>query len=271
MTANLRIVPLNHHDAATLTTSIAPATGFPATNTQNSTRSLVWKSPDGTAQTVSGVTTANRSATFFGMFIHACAGANVRLQLYSDIAWASQVYDSTALAVNNVTPTDTYDWGTGSNDPFAGQWPFWIWFASTTFRSYKISFSGTPTAGYFQASRFWLGKAYEFFQNWDLGGGFGWVDNSDRNRSRAGSSRRSRGGTWRIAQGNMNGLVESDARALLDMQRYCGTSLDVVVSLFPEEATARERDNVVDCTFVNLNILGRQVGRLTNNLQFEEV
>ncbi len=75
-TGNLRIVPRNFHDEATLTNSIAPATGFPVTNTQNSTRSQVWKSPDGTAQNIKGLVPANRSATFFGLFRHTAGGGD---------------------------------------------------------------------------------------------------------------------------------------------------------------------------------------------------
>ncbi len=271
MTANLRIVPLNHHDAATLTNSIAPATGFLVTNTQNSTRSLVWKSPDGTAQNIKGTLAASRSATFFGMFLHSAAGGSVRLQLFSDAAWVTQVYDSTALAASNITSTDVYDWGNSSNDQFRSSGPYWLWFAATTFQSYTISFSGTPTAGYWQASRIWLGKAFEVGVNPDYGATLGFATLTDRNRSRGGSLRTNVGPTWRVMQMDLNALVEAERGTMVDIFQYLGTGRDFVLSLFPADGTRLERDNMVNAKFSALDAIGRQVNRLTNRLQVEGV
>jgi hypothetical protein len=270
-TANLRLVPRNFHDEATLTNSITPATGFPVTNTQNSTRSLVWKSTGTTAQTIKGTLAASRSATFFGMFRHAMSGGSVRIQLFSDAAWTTQTYDSTALPVNNITPTDVYDWGIGSNDPFAGTWPYWIWFASAAFQSYTISFSGSPTIGYWQASRIWLGKHLEVTYNPAYGATLGFLDQSDRDRSRSGSLRTRVGPTWRTMDLTMGEIDESQRAAFLDILQYCGTSRDVVASLFPLDGTRLERDHIINGKFSNMNALGRQVSYLTGHLQLEEV
>ncbi len=277
MTANLRIVPLNHHDAATLTTSLTPATGFPVLNTQNSTRGLVWRTPSNAAQTLSGTLPATpaRTATFFGMFLHTAGGVGstgtVRFQAYSDTGLTAQIYDSTALAANNITPSDVYDFGVSSNDPFLGSWPFWIWLPETSqIRSYKISFANIP-GSYLQVSRIFIGKHFEAAVNPDYGMLLGYLDNSDRGRSRGGSLRTSLGASWRTMDMNLNGINENERAAWLDIMRYCGTGRDMVVSGFPLDGTRLERDHIFNGKLSALNAIGRQVNRLTDRVQVEEV
>jgi hypothetical protein len=277
MTANLRIVPLNHWDFATLSTSAAPATGFPITNTQNSTRSLVCRTASNAAQTWSATWGASpvRTATFFGIFLHNLGGpgstGTVRAQFYSDAAWSSQIYDTTALVANNITPTDVYDFGVSSNDPFAGSWPYWLWFTETAaFRSVKISFANIPGT-YLQASRIFVGKHLEVLRDPAFGATLGWTDLTDRNRSRGGSLRSNVGPSWRVMQMDLNYVRESERAAWLDVVRYCGTGRDFVWSVFPLDGTRLERDHIVNAKFSSLDAIGRQAKYLTKRLQVEEV
>lgn len=278
MTANLRIVPLNHWDAATLSTSAAPATGFPITNTQNSTRELVCLTTSNAAQDWLGTWAASpvRTATFFGMFLHTLGGpgstGTIRVRFYSDAAWTTQIYDTTALAANNITPTDVYDFGIGSNDPFAGTWPYWLWFTETAaFRSVKISFANIPGAA-LQASRIFIGKHLEVTYNAAYAGTLGWVDSSDKNRSRGGSLRTSVGPSYRVMDNALPWVPEAQRGSWLDIQRYCGTGRDFVMSLFPLDATRLERDYLLNAKFKALDALGRpSKNRLSARLQVEEV
>ena len=276
--ANLRIVPLNHWDAATLSTTGAMAAGFPLINTQNSTRGLVARSTSNAAQSWKATWGASpvRTCTFFGMFLHTVGGigstGTIRVQLYSDAAWTTGIYDSTALSANNITPTEAYQFGISSNDPFAGTWPFWLWFTSKTFRSAQITFGGTPLNAYFQASRIFIGEALEVTYNPAYGATLGWVDKSDRNRSRGGSLRTSVGPSWRVMDNPMPWVDNAQRASFLDTQRYCGTGRDFVISLYPEDGTRLERDYMLNAKFVALDALGRpSKNRLSTRLQVEEV
>ena len=184
--ANLRIVPRNFHDDATLSVSVASATGCTPQNTQDTIRSRFWKSTDGADQYMLGTFDDgfDRTVSYFGFFRHRCHGGNVRLQLYSDAAWITQVYDSGTLPVINVTPTDGADWGidpygSGAIDPFILDAPYWIYFEATTCLSYKITFSdnvATFGAAYWQVCRFFLGNYIEATFNPAVGALVGFAD-----------------------------------------------------------------------------------------------
>ncbi|MGH7605400.1 MAG: hypothetical protein ACRENK_15570 [Gemmatimonadaceae bacterium] len=274
-------MPRNFHDEATLSTQFVSATDMTAPNTQNCQRSKVWRSTDGTDQYVRGTFADSlaRSASFFGFFRHRCHGGTVQLQLYSDAAWTTQVYDSGALAVINVVPTDGADWGinpygSGSIDPFLLDAPYWLYFTPTACLSYQISFAAnvsTYGAAYWQVCRFFLGKYFEAAVNPDYGATLGFVDQTEVNRSRGGSRRTNVGVSWRVMQMDLNSIHEDERAAWLDIARQCGTGRDLVLSLFPEDGTRLERDNIVNAEFSALNAIGRQVSRLTSHLQIEEV
>lgn len=272
----MRVVPLNFHDAATLSTSLAPVTDFPAEDTQNSIRSKGWRSPDLTTQYIAGTLDADRTATHFSLFRHTCAGANVRLQLYSDAAWTTQVYDSTTVAVRNVTATDPYDWGVdplgiGQNDPFVTEAPFWLWFAATTFRSYKVTFSGTPLASaYFQVSRIWLGRYFELARQPIFGASIGPVDQTDRNRSIGGSLRTNLGAVWRTMTLDLSGVNEDERATWGKLGRYLGTGRDFVLSLYPGDGTEKERDHTLNVKFLALDPILRNTAVYSKRLQLEE-
>lgn len=282
MTANLRIVPRNFHDEATL--SVTEAAGsFPISETQNHARDSAWRSATTGTVTVSGTFTRARTANFFGMFRHRCHGGKVQLELFSDTAWISSVYDSTALAVNKIVggSGDTaYAWGDdpyglGPYDPLFIESPYWLWFATQTFQSYQITLSDHSTTfwpDYWQISRLWLGKYFEPRINPSYDGhGLGWVDNGDNNRTAGGSLRSNLGARWREGKMTLNSVDEHESPVWMDITANSRTGKDVVSSLFPEDGTRRERDNILCCKFASLDPLGRQVGRLTKNLAIREL
>lgn len=282
----LRVVPRNFHDEATLTVSSPEASGFPIANTQNCIRTKVYRSVTAGDITISGtfgLGSYARTPAFFGMFLHQCHGGQIRLQLYSDYNWVTQVYDSTVLNVINVMPTDGMDWGAdpfgnGPNDPFFELAPHWQWLVNGSpglaCRSYKITLSSlafTYGRSVWQVSRFFLGPSMELFRQPEFGASLGIIDQTDRNRSRGGSLRTNIGANWRTAELSLGAMEESERAAWLDIFRYCGTGRDFVLSVFPEEGTRIERDYLLNCKFATLNAIGREVNRLTGRLQIEEV
>lgn len=276
MSAFLRVVPLNFHDSGTLSTSVAPVTDFPAEDTQNSIRSKGWRSPNLTTQYIAGTLDSDRTATHFSLFRHTCAGADVRLQLYSDAAWTTQVYDSGTVAVKNVAATDPYDWGVdpfgvGQNDPFVLEAPFWLWFTATTFRSYRITFSGTPLdSTYFQVSRIWLGKHFELARQPVFGASIGPADQTVRNRSIGGSLRTDISASWRVMVLDLSGVNEDERATWGKIARQLGAGRDFVLSLYPEDGTEKERDHTLNVKFSALDPILRNSAVYSKRLQLEE-
>jgi len=276
---NLRIVPMNWHDAATLSSSAAMVVGFEVENTQNSIRSRVMRTTSAASQWVGGVLPEDRKASFFGMFRHRCHGGSVQVVLYSGAGFSGTVYDSGALPVLNVVGSDVYDFGIdvnalGGSDPFVLESPYWVWFPEVTFRSYKVFFSSKSVTygfAYWQVSRFFLGNAFEVLRNPDWGANLGFVDKTDRNRSRGGSLRTNVGPVWRVLSFDFVSMLESERAPWLDIMRQCGTGREFVISFFPEDADRRERDHTFTAKFTSLDGIGRPTfDTLSKRVQMEE-
>lgn len=267
----LRVVPYNDHDDATLTASAAPVTGYPEEDTQNDIRSRVYRSSGTSTVSITGVVTANRVANCFFLFRHTLAGANVRLQLYSDAGASAQVYDSTTLPAVWYTDSDAYTWSTGSNDPLVSEAPFRHYFTDTTYRSYKITFSGTPTYySYFQVSRIVLGKYIEFARQPRFGLPLGFADNTDKTRSLGGSLRSNIGATWGTMTLDLGRVEDAERPFWVKMKRRNGTGRSWVLSLYPGNGTDLERDYTMLCKFVALDPIIRDMAVYTQRLQIEE-
>lgn len=284
MSANLRIVPRNFHDEATVTASEA-ASGFPAANTQNTARDQAWRSSTTGTVTIDGTFSRARTVSFFGMFRHRNHGGSIRVELFSDAAWTTLATggDTGTVAINKIVggAGDTaYQWGDdpygiGQYDPLIAESPYWYWFSPVAVQSYRVTLSAHSTTfwsgAYWQISRLWLGNHFEPAVNPDFGSALGWMDNTDRNRTRGGSLRTNLGARWRTAKMDLQSLNEDESPVWLDIMAWAETGKDVVASLFPLDGTRRERDNIFMAKFSALDTIGRQVNRLTKTLQLEEM
>ena len=286
MSANLRIVPRNFHYEATLSTELPAADGCSIVNTQNRKRSRVWRSNASTSadasddQYVAGTfaDALSREVNFFGFFRHRCHGGQVRLQLYSDAGWTSQVYDSGAVDIITAIGTDGADsgidpYGVGPNDPFITNSPFYLWFDPTACLSYKITFSDhDPIFGvsYWEVATFWLGRYFAPERQPGFGAGLGWIDPTEKDRSRGGTLYSNVGAKAKTLRLDLQHIDEEERAAWLDIVEQCGLGRDVVISMFSDEGTRRERDHVLHGCFSALDPIGRNVRTLSKTLQFEE-
>lgn len=278
---NPRIVPRNFHDEATLATEFAPVDGYSIDNTKDRQRSRVWRSTDGTDQYVSGTYAdgLSRTVDHFSMFLHRCHGGQFRLRLYSDNNWTTQVHDSTLVDI--MPPSDGLDWGIdpygdGTTDPYFTDAPFWLWLDEPiehlSFRYYFSSNVSTYDAAYWQVARFFLGLSYEFPYSVLYDNALGFVDQTERNRSRGGSLRTNVGPNWREFTADIKRLPEADRAGWIDLKRRLGTGRDFVFSLFPEDGTRKERDHMMNCVFKTLDPMVRWLpGWLSSRIQIEEV
>lgn len=264
----LRIVPHNLHDDATVTGTGTAVSGFPVTYTQNTIRGRSLRIT-GSSYVIKGTLAGTRSASFVGLFRHTiAAGATVTLELFSDAAWTTSVYDSTALDIESFTDdSSAFDFGLGSSFS-RDNVPFVHWFAPTDFRSYEITLASISSP---EVNRAFLGLGFEFDVNPDYGAPLSWADNVDSNRTLGGSLRRNAGEQWRALQLELNGIREPERQLLMDLMQRNGTSKDLVLSLFPEDATLMEAAYTLNGVMSSLDPIGRQISRLTKRLAMQEV
>jgi hypothetical protein len=273
MTANLRLAWYNDHDDATLTVSGAggEVTGFEATKTQNTIRSDVLRSVDTSTMTVSGTLPDSRVGSWLLIPRHKLNGASVQLKLYSDAAWATQVLATSTVPAPCYTASETFVSSKGSNDPFAADAPFWIFFAETTYRSYKIIVSGTPDdVAYYEIGRIRLMRYMEFARSASYGLTLGYQSIEDRARTQGGSLRGNQSAIIRTMQFDFAGINENEYASLLDAYRLAGTTGEVAVSVYPGDSDRRAALHTIAGTFSAINSVGRQVRILQNKVQLEE-
>ena len=273
ITANLRITPDDWRDA-TLTTSITPAAGFEVTNTQNTIRSSVLKSADTTTMTVSATWPQSRVGSALYLFNHLLHGASVRAQFYSDAGWSTPSIafsdSGTVPALCYTTTADRYSNSLGSKDPHLADSPYWLYFAETTYRSAKLTFSGTPSAvSYFQVGRILGGRYFEAAINPSYGMQLGELDTGKSGRTEGGTKRGYPGESWPTLIGDLNGVSEDERTFWRDFMRTTKRSTDFAVSVFPGDGTTLERDHTINGTFSSLDAIGREVSRLTKRFQVE--
>lgn len=260
MANNLRLVPKNAADAATLTASPAVETSLPVSNLQNILRARIMRTTSAAAQTISGTW----GGTGYPVNMAAILRHNIesagtwRVQLYSDAAWTTQIYDS-----GNVTAIDSLtlgelDWGvsplgSGLYDAFLGQRNSAIYFPEVTAVSFKITITDTGnSAGYIDVSRLWLGQYIAPAYNVSYGLQLAWRDNTTQVRTDGGSLRSDGGQPWREIRFSLDALPEADRSAWSDVFRYAGRRLDVFVSVFPESGGEIERDYMMAAKFSEL-------------------
>ena len=275
MTANLRLCYYNDHDDATLSVSGAggSVTGFDPDNTQNTVRTSTLRSANASTNLVlSGLLPQTRTASFLMLPRHTLAGADVQLDLYSDAAWTTNVYSSGANAVTCYSASTGYVDSRGSRDPFAARAPYWLYFAETSYRSYKITFSGTPSAvSYYEVARIYLGRYLELSINPQYASDIlNWIDQSTRGRTQGGTLRGDLGALIRTWKFTLNDLTEDETMFLSDGFQNNGTVGEWAISMFPGDGTRIEALYTGAGTLSGLNAIGRQVSRLTSTLQFEE-
>lgn len=285
---NLRIVSLNAHDYATLTTSQSPQPGFPVTNTQNTDRDAVWRGSGIIQQYIRGVFNDNDGfmMNFFGLFRHRCHGGTVRLKLYNQPDWTGLVYDSEEQETVNLTTLGNFSWGTDGlgivHDPFFDEAPFWHYVyqnspntnLSVGAKSYEITFRDThvqTSADNWEVGRVWLGEYKEVRINPNYGTALTFADNTQRSRTRGGSLRSNEGAYWRGAVIDLAWILEEDRADWVDICRRAKTAKDVVVAILPEDPDQRlDRDHIINGKFVSLDPMGRQVSYLTKRVVIEE-
>lgn len=233
--SNIRIGYLNYADLATLTASpIATAAGsvtflqsdargdiFQASSTASQAIKGTW---DGTAYTISQMSLWRHNLAY---------SDTIRLQLYSDTAWTTSLYDSTALAAYESGLFT--DWGWGFTNRYFTAVP--------SVKSFKLTVAASAAA--LESSRLFLGPytaaPIHAAEGFILGQG----TNARQSRSEGGSLRSIAKADWRSATFDMMVLSESDRATWFEISRYCGLTKSLIVSLNPGTGGTAERDHTL--------------------------
>lgn len=275
----IRILHTNFFDEATISVTPSAVSTLPITNLQSSTRDRLWRSPNAEQQVISGSWGGNaRPINAFGIWPGNLIGARVRLQLFSDAAYTTQVYDTGTLDVFTYSGTGWGDfdwgahpWGVEATDLMAARAPLLRYFTEITAGSFKVTITarGAHADPYFEASRIWLSQSVAAPYHARPGVEPRWNTDSEHQRT-GGVLRRIPRGKWRELRFETLFTAEADRAAWSDIVGYCSTDREVVVSLYPGEGTRRERDFTVMGSLDVLNPAA-VTSVATNNLQLSIV
>lgn len=256
-----RISIENYIDACTdLAVSPSAASSMPVTNVQLAARDRVYRSTGVHDVVITGTWDgAGRRPTCFGMFRHRAHGGQIRVQLYSDAALTTGIYDSGTVDIfTDMVLGSEIDWGRKcpflpEDDRLAYLAPYLLFFTepAESAAGFAITFTDCP-AGYWEIGRLWLGAHIEFTYN-AMRAEMAPMTTGQAARTRGGSNRTSAGEIWRELSLNFDFITEAQRPIVADAARRVGTHGDVVLSLLHGYATAREtRDHIVNGKFRDL-------------------
>jgi hypothetical protein len=255
----LYLVPENFFAQASLAVSPAAVSTLPETNLQAQGRD-VWRSASLIPQVFTGSWGGNmRIITMFGVWPStegsSLIGSQWRLELFRDAALTTSIFDQT---YNFFTPTGAAwgsftgwgvdPWGVETGDRTCRLAPLVKYFAAVYASSYRITVSDlhyvdTP---YFEGRRIWLGNYVQAPYNAAVGAAPAWMSSSDGKRTYGGALRRVTRARWRELRFETIVTEEADREAWSDLMYLCDPAREIVVSLYPGDATPRrERDFTV--------------------------
>jgi hypothetical protein len=259
---SLRVLIDNFLDAthcSDLAVSPAAEPAFPITNLQSNVRDAGWRSTSLATQVITGTFGGNaRRISAWGVWpalLSSLIGATVRVELFSDAAMATSVYDSGTLQF--FTPTGEnwnefiyaiHPWNVEQGDRTARRAPLVKWFTAVYVSSFRITIAngGAVDTAYFEAERIWLSDYVE--------APFGARPGAVPRRGNNDELTRTPGGILRrLEQGSWNGLsfenvlqTEAQRSVWWEILEACRPASEVVVSLFAGDTSAKkERDFTV--------------------------
>lgn len=244
-----KIVVDNFFDSASdLSVSPSAHANFPITNLQSDVRGDTWRSTALDQQVIQGTFGGDcREVSFWGIWPatsgSSLIGSTVRVQLYSDAAMLTEVYDSGTLDFFTATGTGwgsflwgTHPWGVQEGDRTCRLAPKVRFFAGVAVSAFKITLTnaGGIDTSYFEARRIVLGDYVEAPYNPLLGAEPCWDGNSEARRSLGASLRRTRRKRWRAL--NCEIVIDSEAARAIwsDILHSCDAAKEIVFAIFEE-------------------------------------
>lgn len=258
--SNMAFCPLNVLDMALLTATPSALETMPVSNLQLPYRGRTLTTTS-TAQQIIEATWSGQGhyMNMLALYRHNLSpSATVRVQIFSDAAVTSQIYDSGAVPAYEALPLGAWQFGTaplGSSifDGFKGLRFSVFYFPRLIAGSLRITITDTANPdGFLQVSRLFGGDTLTL--QWNPSSlDFGLNEGTEQNRTPTGSLRRQAEEGFRAGSVKIEFTSEDQANALLAMLSYAGLRKDMFFSIYPGSGGVQERDH----TFI-----GALVGKL---------
>lgn len=239
--SNLRIVPVNHADAAVLTASSA---ALPVSQLQTTGRTDVWRA-SGTSATLTvtfpSPTTIDTVALMTSNFT---PDAFWRIRVFNDVGGV--LYDSTSILACPPKDISLVDWGyeaLGVNAFAFGLSAQSVLWLPNRYVAHQVQIDlSNPTnfAGYIEASRLVIGARWSPTYNLSWGVNLSWEGGGKQSRAEDGSKRSEPGATWRKLGFSLDWLTEADRAVFAEMARRLNTATDFLISAYPGAGNYRE-------------------------------
>lgn len=252
----MRIITSNVGDSGTITASPAAVATLPAINLQNATRAPLWRSTSVADQTLNLTWSSVQLLSAVALLRHnLTSAATWRIQVFSDAAWTTVVYDSGAVAAYTPKSLGEIAWGLDALG--ASVFTAWSYFFSAMYftpvagQSMSITLSDpTNPAGYMQASRLFAGAYFEPTFNADYGLSLTWKEDTVLTRTDGGTLRSDPKEPYRNMKFDLSMLQNGEDRKLVEIIRSSGKRKDIFISIFPGVGGAQERDYTMQAKLV---------------------
>jgi hypothetical protein len=232
--SNLRIGYLNRADSATLTVT---SEAQPALFLQSDDRAYSWRSSDLATQVIQG----NWGGTAYPIGMVALArynltdAATLQLQLYSDAAYTTQVYDSGTAVAHPAGTFPAEEWSYGHAVRYFTE--------VAGVKSFKLTIvDAANPAGYMQVSRLFLGPYTQATYNPKYGMQLGAASGSTQTRRPMGALMSDSKGQWRTLSFDMFTMTEADRALWFAIGKYCDKVRSFWLSVYPAVGGTSERD-----------------------------
>lgn len=249
--SNIRILPENLHDAATVSAS---SEQMPVAYTQHSGRSYVWRSADAQNQTITATLATPGFIDCIAVSRHNLGSVGrLRVKLFMT-GQNEPVYDSLELSTAMFIPAGVWragidQWGATYNDLLPGGSELGIhWMPAPVLADrYELEVSSTKTSGYFEIGRIFSGLSFSPEINIDWNPVIDWGDRSEQLETEGGSLRTIKRPGRRSFDIRLSWLSASDREVLISRLVRGGLGNDLLVSLFPETGGLGELEHTMIC------------------------
>lgn len=269
---SLRIVPQNFLDAEHCSdlAVTSEASGYYAIeNLQSNVRDRVWRSTNLDSQVITGTFGGNaRQISHLSIWPadgSSLVGATVAVRMWSDVEQTTLVRNVAAANFFTFTGENynefiwgIHPWGVEAGDYTARLAPFVSWFMPVAVSAFEITIAnaGAVDTPYFEARRIVLGDYVQAPYNAGYGAAPQWQSASKHRRTVGSTLRRLARGKWRELRFDTMFATEADRSEWADLMYLCSPEKEVIVSLFPGDASAKkERDFTVMGSLEALNPL----------------
>jgi hypothetical protein len=256
--SNLRLFhDSDTRDDATLACVPAPAPACPVTNVLLPSRSRILRVM-GAAAVITAVYGEPHIMNAMAIVRHTLtAGAQWRLEVFSDAAMTRTVYDSGLTPVLQVKDLGDLELGVDAlGENIYEDWAFrhgTFWFESVQAWAWRLTISDVG-AEFIDISRIIAGAAFSPEFNANFGLKHQWVDPSKQQRTAGNSLFTDRLESYRRVDFDLSYMTASDKRTLFDLQRRIGLGGDLFISIYPESASDVDaRDGEFHCKAVETN------------------